>query len=281
MRFVQARPFLALGLLLLAWLVVPTAIKRFVRLSFQEFQAPLEVAASYGRDLQGFWARRTRDPAELVNAARDLQRVNAAYELRLQDEARLRAEVARLESLLRLPSYAEFRSETARVVRRDFSTWWQSLTIRKGANHDIRVGSPVIYSGGVVGRVSAVLATTAVVDLVSSPDFRIAAHLDGDNRPVSFQGGVNPPFRPAEALLEYVPLDVFATPTSPRRLLTSGLGGVFPPGLVLGEVYQLEPSTDGLFKTGRARLDPALGRIAEVTVLVPLDPAPLPGESTR
>lgn len=281
MRFVQARPFLALGLLLLVWLVLPTALKRVARLSFQEFQAPLEIAASYGRDLQGFWARRTRDPAELVNAARDLQRVNAAYELRLQDEARLRGEVARLEGLLRLPSYAEYRSEPARVVRRDFSVWWQRLTIRKGANYGLRVGSPVIYSGGVVGRVSAVLSTTAVVELVSSPDFRISAHLEGDDRPISFQGGVNPPLKPAEALLEYVPLDVFATPSAPRKMLTSGLGGVFPPGLVLGEVYLLEPSTDGLFKTGRARIDPALGRLAEVTVLVPLDPSPLPGEVSR
>lgn len=278
-RIDQARPFLALGLALLVWLMLPTGLKRIARLSFQEFQAPFETAASYGRDLQDYWSQRTRDPAELIAAARDLQRVNAAYELRLQDEARLRAEVTRLEALLRLPSYAEYRSEPARVVRRDFSLWWQQLTIRKGANHGIRVGSPVIHAGGVVGRVSAVLATTAVVQLASSPDFRITAVMEGDDRPISFQGGINPPLRPAEAILEFVPLDVFATPAAPRRLLTSGLGGVFPPGLVVGEVTQLEPSADGLFKTGRARIDSALGRLAEVTVLVPLDPAPLAGET--
>jgi Cell shape-determining protein len=278
-RFDQARPFLTLGIALLAWLILPTVFKRFARLSFYEFQAPLDIAASYARDLQGFWAKRTRSNAELVAAARDLQRLNASYELRLQEDARLREEIVRLENLLRLPSFAEFRSEPARVVRRDFTAWWQRLVIRKGSNHGIRPGSPVIYVGGLVGRVSEVHATTSVVELISSPGMRLAAVFDGDERPVSFQGGINPPMQPAEATIEFVPLDVFATPSAPRRLVTSGIGGVYPPGLPVGEVFQLEPSTDGLFKSGRARIDPRLGRITEVAVLVPLDPAFLAPDS--
>jgi rod shape-determining protein MreC len=272
-RFDQARPFLALGLALLAWLILPAVFKRFARLSFYEVQAPLEVSASYARDLQDFWSQRTRTKNELIEAARDLARLNASYELRLAEDGRLRAEIERLEDLLRLPSFGEFRSEPARVVRRDFTAWWQRLVIRKGRNHGLVPGSPVIYAGGLAGRVTEVHATTAIVELISSPTLRLAAVFEGDNRPVGFQGGVNPPLRPAEALLEFVPLDVFATPAAPRRLVTSGLGGVYPPGLALGDVYQLEPSTDGLFKSGRVRLDPRLGRLDEVTVLVPLDPA--------
>lgn len=271
-RFDQARPFLLLGIVFLAWLLLPTVFKRFARVSFYEFQAPVDVAASYVRDLQDFWAQRTRSNAELVAAARDLQRVNASYELRLQEDARLRAEILRLESLLRLPSFAEFRSEPARVVRRDFGVWWQRLTVRKGRNHGVRVGSPVIYVGGLAGRVVEVRSTTSVVELIGSPGVRLAASFEGDDRPVSFQGGINPPMRPAEAAIEFVPLDVFATPAAPRRLVTSGIGGVYPPGLAVGEVVQLEPSTDGLFKSGRARLDPRLGQLGEVTILVPLDP---------
>lgn len=272
-RFDQARPFLTLGIVLLAWLILPTVVKRFTRLSFYEFQAPIDVTASYARDLQDFWSKRTRSKAELIAATRDLQRLNASYELRIQEDARLRAEIARLENLLRLPSFAEFRSESARVVRRDFTAWWQRLVIRKGSNHGIRPGSPVIYVGGLAGRVVEVHATTSVVELIGSPGVRLAATFEGDERPISFQGGINPPMQPAEAVIEFVPLDIFATPAAPRRLVTSGIGGIYPPGLPVGEVYQLEPSTDGLFKSGRARLDPRLGRLTEVTVLVPIDPA--------
>ena len=122
-----------------------------------------------------------------------------------------------------------------------------------------------------MGRVSEVRATTAVVDLISSPTVRLAASLEGDDRPISFQGGINKPFQASEGTVEFVPLDLYATAAVPKALITSGLGGVFPRGLYLGQVVELEPSTDGLFKTGRVILDARLNAITEVTVLVPID----------
>jgi rod shape-determining protein MreC len=55
-----------------------------------------------------------------------------------------------------------------------------------------------------------------------------------------------------------------------KRLVTSGLGGVFPPGLRLGTVTKLQRSSDGLFQSGEVQLDERLGSLTEVTVLVPL-----------
>ena len=157
-------------------------------------------------------------------------------------------------------------------MRRDFSTWSQRLVIRKGRNAAIPVGAPVIFTGGVVGRVSEVYAYTAVVDLISSPTLRIAAMVDGDSRPFSFQGGPNPPFAQARGSVEFVPLDIFASPESPKRIVTAGLGGVFPPGIVIGHVQNLELDTGGLFKSGTVLLDPRLNELHEVAVLVPLNP---------
>ena len=274
-RFDQAKPFVTLGLVLLAWLLVPTALKRMARVSFFELQAPFESTASYLRDLQDFWALKSRPQNQLIEAGRDIARLNAAYEVRLQQDSALRAELDRLERGLKLPAAPGFRSEPARVVRRDFSSWWQQLIIRKGRNYGLVEGAPVIYAGGVVGRIREVYAYTAVVELVSSPGMRIAAAAEGDTRPVSYQGGINPTYGPAYATVEYVPLDVFVTPATPRRLVTSGLGGVFPPNLTIGFLTRVEPSTDGLFKSGEVKLDGALSDLTEVTVLVPETPAGL------
>lgn len=252
-------------------MVVPTVVKRLGRISFYEVQAPLDVSASYARDLQNYWSQRSRSNAELVTAYRELAGVVAQYSHSANENAELRTEIARLENLLRLPSFTDYRTEPARVVRRDFSGWWQRLIIRKGANYNLPVGAPVIFVGGVVGRISEVRATTAVVDLISSPTVRLAASIEGDDRPISFQGGINRPFHSPEATVEFVPLDLFATAAAPKLLVTSGLGGVFPRGLKLGEVVELEPSTDGLFKTGRVVLDKRLNQITEVAVLVPLN----------
>ena len=146
------------------------------------------------------------------------------------------------------------------------------MIIRKGENYGIPVGAPVVFSGGVVGRVTEVHRYTAVVDLITSPTFRLAATASGDNRPVSYQGGLNDSFKAPRGIVEFVPLDIYATRTATRRLVTSGLGGVFPPGLTIGDITNLESSADGLFKLGEVQLDERLGSLTEVTVLVPLNP---------
>jgi rod shape-determining protein MreC len=262
-RFDQARPFATLVVVILLWALLPLGLKSFTRASFFELQAPFAAAQSYVQDLQEFWALRTRPKNEIIEAGRDLARLNAAYELRLQESEQLRAELLRLENILKLPPMPAYRSEPARVARRDFSGWWQRLVIRKGRNH------------GITGRVTEVYAYTAVVDLITSPTFRVAASAEGDTRPISYQGGLNDSFRTPRGTVEFVPLDIFAAPGQPKRLVTSGLGGVFPPGLTIGEIVVLEPSTDGLFKSGEVRLDSRLGALAEVTVLVPLQPEEL------
>ena len=272
-RFDQARPFFTLGVVAVAWLVLPVFAKAFLRASFFEFTAPALVAPSYIRDLQEYWSLRLHTRTGLIEAGRDLARVNASYALSIQQNAELQAEVSRLEGMLRMPARPQFRVEPARVVQRDFSAWWQRLVIRKGRDAGIEVGAPVVWAEGVVGRVSEVRAYTSVVELISNPGVRLAALVEGDPQPVSFQGGVNPAFGPARGTVEFVPLDVFAYPETPRKLVTSGLGGVFPAGLAIGKLVRVSPSSDGLFKTGEVQLDPRLSDLTEVSVLVPAGPA--------
>ncbi len=271
-RFDQSRPFLTLGLVVAAWLVLPVAVKTFTRATFFELTAPMAVAASYARDLQEYWSLRLHSNRELIEAGRDLARLNSSYAFAVQQNAELQAEISRLESVLRLPSFTEYRYEHARVVRRDFNGWWQRIVIRKGRNFGIAVGAPVVFTGGVVGRVTETRLTTAVVELISSPNVRLAGVVEGDSRPIAFQGGINSTFGPPMGIVENVPLDILLRSESPKRLVTSGLGGVFPPGLTLGVVTRLELGSDGLFQSGQVKLDERLGSLTEVTVLVPLNP---------
>ena len=271
-RYDQARPFATLGIILLVWLLLPLVLKTFTRATFFEIQAPLTVAESYAEDLRGFWSNRLHSKDELLKAGHDLSGLFAQYSYSTQQNAELSAEILRMENLLNLPPMPAFRFEPARVARRDFSGWWQRLVIRKGSNYGITVGAPVVFSGGVVGRVTEVHRYTSVVDLLTSPTFRLAATVTGDNRPFSYQGGLNDAFQSPRGTVEFVPLDVYATKSATKRVVTSGLGGVFPGGLTIGEISNLESSGDGLFKVGEVTLDERLGSLTEVTVLVPLNP---------
>ncbi len=267
----QARPFLVLAIVVGIWLILPALLKTLLRTGFYELQAPAVQTSSIIRDVQDYWSFRSYSKDELIEGIRDLARQKADYEIRLQETEGMERELERLERLLELPEQEGFRYEIARVARREMGTWWQRMIIRKGRNHGIPVGAPVVYAGGVVGKVGEVYLNTAVVELISGNTVRLSARIEGDERPISYQGGVTPPFAPAEGLAEFVSLDTRASAESPRNIVTSGLGGVFPSGLFIGELVELDASADGLFQTGRVRLDKRLNSLYEVAVMIPED----------
>ncbi|WP_309397663.1 rod shape-determining protein MreC [Cerasicoccus maritimus] len=265
----QLKPILLLLIFLAIWTLTPVVVKRFTQDAFYEFQAPMIAVQGYVKDLQTYWSLRTRSKNDLIEAGRDLSRLNSRYQIAQQENLTQEAEIARLESLLELPSRPEFRYEVARVAQRDISAWWHQVIIRKGENYNIPVGAAVIYNGGVVGRVREVHAYTATVELVSSPGFRMAANVVGEAAPVTYIGVVNPPFSPPRGEALNVPPTINVTPTEPRKLVSSELGGIFPAGLTIGEITALEPGSDGYFQKGSVRLSPQLSALREVAIVIP------------
>ena len=274
-RLDKFKPLVALGLFLVAWWIVPTLSKSFLpflRISFTEFQAPAWIVTSYLDDLEEFWARRSHSKIELIEAGQTLARQKAFYQLLDQRNNTLETEVMRLEAILNMPSRREFRYEVARVIRRDLSAWWQQIVIRKGDDYGITEGAAVIFAGGVVGRVIEVNAFTSRVELITSPNFRMAASFEGDDRPVVFQGVPQSGFGAPTGEVRDAPQDLVANTHEPLQLISTRLGGTFPPGLIIGKVGWLEPGSSGIFQAGVVQLDERLLSLHEVSVLIPLTP---------
>lgn len=272
LRLDKFRPLVVLGVFMLCWWVLPAFIKSFTRISFTEFQAPAWVASTQLDRLEDFWGRRSHSKIELINAGKELARQKSYYQALAQRHEVLEAEIDRLGSILRLPSKREYSHEIARVIRRDLSAWWQQLIINKGRNYNIPQGAAVIYAGGIVGRVAEVRAYTSSVELISSPNFRMAASFENDNRPVVYQGlaqtGLGPPY----GEIRDAPQDLIANSQTPLKLLSTELGGTFPSGLVIGSVRWLEPGSSGIFQAGEVHLDKRLLSLKEVSVLIPINP---------
>ncbi len=274
-RLDKFKPLVALGLFLVAWWIVPTLSKSFLpflRVSFTEFQAPAWIVTSYLDDLEEFWARRSHSKIELIEAGQTLARQKAFYQLLDQRNNTLETEVMRLETILNMPSRRDFRYEVARVIRRDLSAWWQQIVIRKGDDYGITEGAAVIFAGGVVGRVIEVNAFTSRVELITSPNFRMAASFEGDDRPVVFQGVPQSGFGAPTGAVRDAPQDLVANTHEPLQLISTRLGGTFPPGLIIGKVGWLEPGSSGIFQAGEVQLDERLLSLHEVSVLIPLTP---------
>lgn len=279
LRLDKIKPLVALGVFMVAWWIVPTTVKSFLQVSFSEFQAPAWVATSYLDDLEGFWSRRSHSKVELIEAGREVARAKSLYQFNAQRKDTLENEIERLEAILNLPSRREFRYEVARVVRRDLNAWWQQIIIRKGSDFDIPVGAAVVFSGGVVGRVVEVNAFTSRVELISSPNFRMAATFEGDDRPVVYQGVSQGGFGKPVGSVRDAPQDIVASTQVPLKLVSTRLGGTFPPGLMIGRVSWLEPGSTGIFQAGKVELDPQLLSLYEVAVLIPLYPIELDSDA--
>lgn len=256
-----------------ACLFLPTFFgkENFVGKMFSEFRAPLFAIPSQISDLEKFWTLSSNSKRALIEAGRDLARVNASYELKLMENSALREKIARYERIFNIPLQENFRPEIARVAGRDINAWWQRLIIRKGSAHGIKVGSAVICADGVVGRVSEVNLYTSIVELASSRHFRMAAHFEDDGRPIIYQGDGAASFRHPVGKIKDAPSDLSPTVLKPLKLVTSSLAGTFPSGILIGYVDKMELASDGIFKIGTVNLSRSLSGLREVTVLVKVE----------
>lgn len=267
------KSFAVMGAVIALWWVMPGAVRRVTRESFYEFQAPLFIAESRMKDLRRYWELSSRPDASLIEAGRDLARMNADMSVRLAQTDALRRENRRLEAALGLPSRPDIRQIVARVAQRDINRWWSRIILAKGRVHGVREGQPVINGGGVVGRVILAHANTCEVELITDPAFRISANLEGDDRPVVYHGATSVPFETPRGFVTNIPANFKNETGTPLRLVTSGLGGVFLGGLYIGTMEtDPEETADGLFREARVLVRPDLIDIREATILAPVGP---------
>lgn len=247
--------------------------------AFAEFQAPLWELSSRVDDLSNYWGHLSDSKQTLIEKGKDGSRLISDLQLQTQRTVEIKNEIVRLKSLraslrqleggLNLDPARSFEPVVARISQRSLSGWWQKITIRKGRNHGLQTGFGVIFNGGVMGRVKSVNARSSEIELITNPAFRIVAHFEGDDRPVTFQGnGIAVGGSPLGVALD-VPHDLAPTPENPLTLVSSALGGSLPHGIRIGMIESLSGGEDGLFKSGNVILDPKLNQVQEVTILVP------------
>jgi rod shape-determining protein MreC len=269
--------YVALSIFVALWILAPSAVRRFNREAFVEFQAPALHLLGKSRDLATFWEKKSRSVEEMAAAGRDLARVNAALEIQINKYEDIRRENVRLREITHYNVPAEYMSVVARVATRDSSSWWQRIVIRKGRKDGIRPGAPVVFGNTVVGRVTAVHLTTSEIDLVTSPGFRCTAYLEGDdqNHIVLVNGVASNSLGTAKARVSVIPRDYSMPAGQPARVFTTGMGGVFPSRLILGYLDGGTYATQvGNFKESLLVPSRDLYNLQEVSVLVPLHQNP-------
>jgi rod shape-determining protein MreC len=177
----------------------------------------------------------------------------------LQENARLRAMVGFGEAHPRLDLVP------ARVVAKDVSPFFRVISVRLHARDSrIRVGMPVVASAGVVGHVDQVAGDYADVVLAVDPRSSIDVLVQHNRARGVLQGlGHDDDYRAKVAYLlrrdEVSAGDV---------VVTSGMGGRFPPDLVVGRIVDVERQSYGLFQEVEVEPSVDFSRLEEVYIIV-------------
>ncbi|MCA1809879.1 MAG: rod shape-determining protein MreC [Kiritimatiellia bacterium] len=152
-----------------------------------------------------------------------------------------------LRGLLGLRQRTPGTPQAARIIARNVNTWWQIIRIDRGASHNVTSGLPVITAEGLAGRVTSTSARTSDVLLLIDPGCRVAGFISRLNAYGIVQGRGAALREPALCRMDFIAREMSVMPGD--EVLTSGLGGVFPRGLLIGYVRNVRPDPSGLYQS--------------------------------
>ena len=190
---------------------------------------------------------------ELLEQNRQLQNeLDGFAEVKLANE--------RLRKLLDFKEEVQLPTLPAQVISEDASSWFRTVVIDKGYDDGIAEGMPVVVAEGVVGRTIRVAAHHSTVLLITDASSAVASLIQ-DNRTRGICRGEGTQLT-LDFALRLAEIEVG------DRIVTSGTGGVFPKGLVIGTVSHISKGEYGLFQAVSVKPSVDFSRLEEVLVLL-------------
>jgi rod shape-determining protein MreC len=199
----------------------------------------------------------------LLQDNRTLRHKNLELQARLQRFHDLQRENERLRTLLGATPQAHERLMIAQVLAVDLSPHTRKLVVDKGVRHGVREGLPVLDGEGILGQVLHVHPFSSVIMLITDPNHMLPVQI--------VRTGVR---TLAEGTGSGDRLSLLYLPRTAELqlgdvLISSGLGGKFPPGYPVGEIHEIEPRTGEAYTHAAVTPFARLDRNREVLLLWP------------
>lgn len=231
----------------------------------REMLAPLQNGAAVVSGNIHNWGAYLQGVDNIRAENEELQKEISELRLQLVNLAEYEQENERLKTLLHaVGSYnKQYDYATCQVVNRSQSNWYKTLIINGGSDDGFVVGLPVVCAEGVVGRIINTSANTSEVLLITDREGALSIMVQ-NTRTV---GVVEGDGETDSLSMIHVPYD--ADIENYQQVITSGYGGVFPKGLLVGYINSIDLQSDGLMLEVGVRSYVDFNRLEEVMVLTP------------
>ena len=206
----------------------------------------------------------------LIGTAREnveLRHEVEALEFSLHECGETQRQNARLKNLLGFAQEEGALAVTSLVVAEDPSDTFQAIFVNRGSSHGVKTGLAVATPTGVVGRVIDVSPYQSKVLLITDPNFAMDARVARTRARGILEGNADGPCQ-----FKYVMQqdDVALGDT----VITSGMDGVFPPGLSVGVVSRVRKGEQGMFQGIVVTPFVDFSELEEVLILLSPEPPP-------
>ncbi len=189
----------------------------------------------------------------------------AEYEKKLADYNDMKQKISSYESMLEVKEdNPEMKFCRAEIIGTDSANVFSSLIIDKGSGDDVSLGDPVVSGNYIVGTVKKVNPTYSVVETILSPSLNISA-IESETRETSYVTAATD--TSLRGMCVFAGLERTTDISPGGIIMTSGIGGVYPKGFIIGTVTQVCDSSYDL--TSYAVLEPgaALSELEDVFVV--------------
>jgi rod shape-determining protein MreC len=218
-----------------------------------------------------FLIYRAKGYTELQTEQTDLRKQLSELSTRMAQVAELERENRNLRAMLDFKNRSEFKLVSAKVIGRDPSNWWNTILIDRGSADRVERDMPVITVEGLVGKIIEVTTNNSRVLLLIDENCKISAWLQDSRQYGIVQGNALAGGGDFACKMLYLDRSTEIKPHD--KVLTSGLGGIFPKGILVGTVTSVpqspsEAQKSNLYQEIRIRPTVDLARIEEVFIAV-------------
>lgn len=193
----------------------------------------------------------------------------------------LQQQVSDVQILSALLDFAQARPQSdyraAAVIGRDPRPFFQYVILNRGSDDGIRRGMPVVSAEGLIGRIAAVTAGAARVQLITDPASSVNIQIQPAETDAVLSGSLT-----SDLFLDLIPQDASVNPGD--LVLTSGIGGSFPPDILVGQISSLRQEATALFQQASIQPVGDFKRLQIVLIIVnfqPVDITPLLPEENQ
>jgi rod shape-determining protein MreC len=227
-------------------------------------------------------ADRAIDANQFLRSRRDLiarnKQLESLVDQLMIENIRLKEFEAQNEDLRAKLNFSETHPEyklkaaqvRGRVIGSEPNNLLAVLIIDVGKRHGIAKGMPVISERGLVGHVLAVGTNWSKVLLITDPSSSVAAMTQSERAPGVVSGRLG-----QDLQMEYIPQKDRVTIGD--VVLTSGMGGLFPPSIVIGQVTEVEQRDVDTFQKATVHPSVSFEKLETVLLLTNFEPLDVEG----